>query len=274
MMKKKDHYLEVRDKTVIKANDLIQKSQFSLSLLQQKIVLYLIAQITPMDEQFTLYEFDIKDFCQACGIDSESGGNYANLKDQIKQIRDKSIYIKLPNGAETTVAWIEKPYFYKDSGKVQIRLDKDMKPYLLQLKENFTRYELIYTLHFKSKYTIRLYELVKSIHYHELERYERIYTIEELQRIMDAEKYKTYQHFRERALDKAIAEINKYSDKIVSYQPIREGRSIRKIRLKIDTKDTLDALAIRAKIDEEMSYNPNQMTIFDYGKEQGLNDGR
>lgn len=261
--KKDDGYLVLREKQVVKANELIQKSRFSLSLLQQKIVLYLISQISVFDEEFKLYEFDIREFCQVCGLDFDNGGNYAYLKDQIKAIRDKSIWIRLKDGRDTTLAWIEKPYISEKSGKIQIRLDEDMKPFLLQLKENFTRYELIYTLSFKSKYTIRLYELVKSIHYHDLEPYERTYTVDELKTLLDAEKYDTYQHFRERVLDKSIREINDYSDKIVSYEAIRVGRSIQKIKLKVDTKDSLETLKIRDKIDKEMNFDPNQMTIWE-----------
>ena len=76
----KDHYLVVKDQKVVKSNDLIQKSRFDLSLQEQKIVLYLISQITPYDEEFKLYEFSIPDFCKICGIDHTSGGNYADLK--------------------------------------------------------------------------------------------------------------------------------------------------------------------------------------------------
>ncbi|MDY4786917.1 MAG: RepB family plasmid replication initiator protein, partial [Bacteroidaceae bacterium] len=51
--------LEIRHPTVVKANDLIQKSRFSLSVQQQKIVLYLISQISQFDTDFKLYEFSI-----------------------------------------------------------------------------------------------------------------------------------------------------------------------------------------------------------------------
>ena len=159
-------YTNDRDKMVVKANELIQKSRFSLSMQQQKIVLYLISQINYGDEDFKEYEFDIQDFCRVCGIDHTSGKNYDDLKEQIKAIRDKSIWGLTVGGEETTLAWIEKPYINRGSGKIRIRLDRDMKPFLLQLKQNFTRYEIINVLAMKSKYSIRLYELVKSIHFH------------------------------------------------------------------------------------------------------------
>ena len=195
---KKETYLEQRDKLVVKANELIQKSRFNLSLQQQKIVLYLISQIMPQDDDFKLYSFTIPEFCRVCGITVESGKNYQDVKNAIKEIADKSLWIRLPNGKSTLVRWIEKPYIDDKSGVIDIRLDADMKPYLLQLKENFTEYEIIYTLHFKSKYSIRLYELCKSIHYNDLEEYHRRYSIEELRQLLGAESYTVFKDFRRR----------------------------------------------------------------------------
>ena len=100
-MKQEQKYLELRNNTVIKANELIQKSRFSLSLQQQKVVLYLISQITPFDEDFKLYEFSIVEFCKVCGIDYDSGKNYADLKAAIKEIADKSVWIKTEDDEET-----------------------------------------------------------------------------------------------------------------------------------------------------------------------------
>lgn len=251
-----------------KANELIQKSRFSLSLQQQKIVLYLIAQILPFDDDFKLYEFSIQEFCRVCGIDETSGGNYKILKDAIKEIRDKSIWIKLADGRETTLAWIEKPYIDSGSGVIQIRLDEDMRPFLLQLKKNFTSYELLWTLHFKSKYTIRLYELVKSIHFHELESYTREFFLEDLKRMLGAETYKTYQAFKERVLIRAVQEINEYSDKILSYDAIKSGRAVAKIRFTVSSKDSIETLRIRSNIEKELGLD--QLSLWDTLEERGL----
>ena len=268
MKKDKNKEIEIRNRTVVKSNDLIQKSRFSLSLLQQKIVLYLISHITPRDKEFTLYEFSIIEFCRVCGIDSDNGKNYAMLKAAIKGIADKSMWIELEDGEETLVRWIEKPYINKRSGLIKIRLDEDLKPYLLQLKANFTQYELLWTLHFKSKYTIRLYELIKSIHYKDLEPYSTVYTLNSLRRLLDAERYTDYKHFRERVLDVAVKEINQYSDKIVEYKPIKEGKAVTQIEITVTSKDTLKTLKIRSDIEHE--YNLNQMTLWDLLEDRGI----
>lgn len=258
---KKETYLELRDKMVVKANDLIQKSRFNMTLQQQKIVLFLISQIDMMDEDFKLYEFSIQEFCRVCGIDSTSGKNYQDVKQTIKDIADISVWVDVGGDKETLIRWIEKPYINKNNGVIQVRLDQDMKPFLLQLKSNFTKYELIYTLYFKSKYSIRLYELAKSIHYKELEEYRRVFSVDELRMILGGETYSEYRDFKRRVLDVAINEINEYSDKNLSYNPIKKGKSVVAIELIISSKTMLERLEIRAKIEREMGND--QMTLFD-----------
>ena len=225
---------------VVKSNQLIQQSRFSLTAQQQKIVLYIISQIEPCDEEFKLYQFKITDFCAVCGIEAK-GDNYNMLKNAIKTIADKSIWITLDNGKETTVRWIEKPYIDEHSGTIQIKLDNDMKPYLLQLKEKFTEYELIYTLNFKSKYSIRLYEYLKSIHFDKLKPYRTTISIDNFQKILDS-TYADFKDFHTRVLKPAFKEINKHSDIKFDYDIIKNGRKAVDICITIETKEIIDRI--------------------------------
>lgn len=241
----------IRDeKMVTKSNDLIQMSRFSLNAQQQKIVLYIVGQINPWDEEFQYYKFRISEFCKCCGID-ESGKNYRDIKDAIKAISDKSVWVTLEDGRETLLRWIEKTYIDTGNGEIDIRLDQDMVPFLLQLKENFTTYELFWTLRFRSKYSIRLYELISSIHYKKNEPYTRGYALEDLKRRMGAEGYDTYQNFKARALDTACREINEGSNKNVSYRPVKRGKKVVGIELTVSEKDTDELVKTRIQVNPE-----------------------
>ena len=79
--------------------------------------------------------------------------------------------------SEKIKSWIEKP---KISDKtIKFKLDEDMYPYLLQLKEKFTTYEIKNILNMKSCYAPRLYEILKSYEFvHEV-----TYSIDELKKI-------------------------------------------------------------------------------------------
>lgn len=253
-----------REACVIKANKLIQESRFNLSTQQQKMVLYLISKITPYDEDFEEYEFTIMDFCKVCGI-TLSGTNYADLKEQIKRIADKSLWVEIRPGEETLLRWIEKPYIDTKSGIIRIRLDRDMKPFLLRLKQNYTQYELIWTLHFKSKYSIRLYELIKSIHFRENETYIRRFELEELRRLLGADTYARYKDFRVYALQPAVDEINEYSDKNISWKPIKDGRAVAYIEFTITTKGDIQKSFVRDLVETELELN--QLSLFDIAED-------
>lgn len=236
-----EHKEPQRYNIVIKSNKLIQKSRFSLSILQQKIILYIISQIEPRDQELKIYEFKITDFCRVCGIEAK-GDMYNLLKREIKAISDQSIWIEIEEGNETLVRWIEKPYIDKRSGTIKIKLDDDMKPFLLQLKEKFTSYELIYTLNYKSKYSIRLYEYLKSIHYKSLEPYTQTIKIEKFQKILDS-NYSNFKDFHTRVLKPAYNEINKYSDLDFQYELISAGRKVIEIKITVQAKEVKERLS-------------------------------
>lgn len=253
---------------VIKANKLIQQSRFSLSVEQQRIVLYLISQIQPWDDDFKLYEFDVADFCKIIGIDYSNNNNLEYLQSTIQTLADKSLWIKIGEGKTALVRWIDKAIFDNSinakNGKLQLRLDQDMKPFLLQLKKNYTKYELFWTLGFKSKYSIRLYELVKSLHYHEDEVYTQEFKLEELKRMIGAEHYKTFQNFKDRALIPAVNEINEKSDKDLEIQVAKNGRAYTDIKLIISTKNEKDRFILMSKLKNELGIN--QITIWEHLK--------
>ena len=255
------HITDPRERRVTKANELIQKSRFSLSTQQQKIVLFLISQINPWDEDFKVYRFSITEFSRVCGINHPGGRGYSEMKAAIKEIADKSLWIRLDNGKDTLIRWIEKPYIDEGKGTVEIRLDKDMKPYLLQLKENFTDYELVYTLRFKSRYSIRLYELIRSVQYHDMEELRCQFPLSRLRTMLGAEDYSQYRDFKRRVLNPAVNEINMYSDRDMEYTELKQGRKVVGLEFTIRAKSIDARVMLRAEIDRTMG--PPQLSFWD-----------
>jgi len=248
---------EARGYLVVKSNDIIQKARFQLSLQEQKIILYLISRIKPSDEDFVHHDFSIVEFCKVCGIDHSSGGNYKAVKEAIKTLSDKSVWLLFETGVEVLVRWINKAWLSKKSGVIRLRLDDDMKPYLLQLRERFTQYELLYTLAMRSQYSIRLYELLKSYEY----KGGWLFEIDELKQLLSAEKYTRFPDFKRYILDTALREINDLSDLIVSYEIIKVGRKYGKVEFEIKRKEDMEErLKTWARIDEAI--NPAQFSLF------------
>lgn len=240
----KETYIAVSSKFVVKSNDLIQKSRFRLSLQQQKIILYVVSQISQSDHEMQTYTFNISDFCRICGLDSLGGQQYQNLKDSLQELKNKSLWITPDPDTEVLVSWLAYAKIHKNSGTVDLRLDNELKPYLLELKKNFTQYELVYTLRMKRKVSPRLYELLKSYHYDKTTSYQKDFEFEELRKLLDCETstYSKYKDLNKFVLKPCIKEINEQTDISVSYKPITSGRHTTGISFIISRRNPIEAV--------------------------------
>lgn len=238
---------------VFKSNLLVQNADFRLNTRQQKIMLYIISKIKKEDTEFELLEFKISEFAELCGIDEiKSGSEYTRVKKAIKEICDKSAWIKMKDGkTETLIRWIDKPYMEEGSGTIKIKLDNDLKPYLLQLQKNFTAYELKYILTLKSKYSIRFYEFLNSIHYRPLEKYEYTLSFEQLKQVVGAD-YNTYQNLNERVIKPIVSEINEKTNKRIVFENIKKGKAVVAFKIKIYPKELEERLALDTALEFQL----------------------
>lgn len=264
-----DEYRDLGQKTVVKANELITHTEFSLSAQQQKIILFLISRIQPGDDDFTEYDFSANEFCRACGLDHVGGRQADLIKAALEDLADAKIryrgsrWIPIGDGWETMLHWIEKPYFHPNSGTIRVRLDKDMKPFLLHLRTQFTKYELIWTLQLTGRYSIRLYELCCAYQFDKLRPYSRKIRLGELKKRLDAEVYKRWPDFRRRVLDPAVNEINDKTDRQIRYDTVTGPRGVvEELILHMELKENVDRLRLYARLEEE--YSLNQLSLFDH----------
>lgn len=228
-----EYWEQERNHLVVKHNSLIQKTRYSLTTQQQKVLLYTISKIQPGDDDFKEYVFDLKDLCVLFGIDSH-GNTYENFRDSIKRLSDASFWLLDKEKNSVLVRWFSKVRINDANTKVNIQFDADLKPYLLELAGQFTSYELANTLLMKSRYSIRIYEILKS--YEAVGMYKT--DIETLKVLLDCSgDYKVFYDFRKRVLDVAINEINEYSDLQIEMTPLRTNRAFTHLMFMIEKKD-------------------------------------
>ena len=237
-----------RRQYVVKANDLIRHTRYSLTTQQQKIVLFAISKIKPNDSPDTQYEISIDELCAACGIDIDNGGYYYKaIKDDLKKLTDR-LWVEMPDKSETTVAWISDATIIPLSGKVYIKFHEKMAPYLFDLRERYTQYHLEDVLVFKGKYAIRLYEILRS---YTTQRAidmgwekEVMFEVDELRHMLAVESYHRWADFDRFVIRKAVKEINECSDEIhIEYDTYKGGgRNITKVNFIISTAKALQMI--------------------------------
>lgn len=249
-----------RSLEVYKRNDMIQKARFSLSIQEQRTVLYAISKIKPEDTYLKEYTFEIKDFYNVIGWSNES---YTKFKKMLKDLSDKSwwITIKREDGSEfeSLVRWFTTARSDKRSGKVTIEFHKDMMPYLVQLAQGagfYTKYQLQYILPMSCTYSPRLYEILKSYQYNNRQWF---FDVAELKHSLDCENYERWPDFRRYVLEPAVEEINKYTDIKVFYTVEKDGVKVVKVNFFMDGKTKTELVQTQREIAEELG----QLTMDD-----------
>lgn len=247
-----------REMAVYKRDDMIQKARFSLTVQEQRTILYAISKIKPEDTYLTEYTFDIKDFYKVIGWEKES---YTEFKAMLKGLTDKSWWAEIDDkGTESVLRWFTTARSNKRSGKVTVKFHEDMMPYLLQLADQgvfYTSYNLQYVLPMQSQYSPRLYELLKS---YQKNNREWFFETEELKRLLDCQNYKNFYDFKKWALEPAVEEVNKYTDINIAYDTEKEGRRVARVIFYMAHKSK-EAL-IAAKIEGSNAMD-GQMDIFE-----------
>ncbi|WP_203368664.1 RepB family plasmid replication initiator protein [Cysteiniphilum marinum] len=211
---------KLSSRNVVKHNNLIESS-YSLKSVHQKIILILVSTINQDDKSFHEVSIPVSEMLKLLGL---SKNDYQFLKRITKELNSQVVeYIEHIEGHEvlTQAPWMSYARYSK--GFVTLKLNDHIKPYVLNLTANFTSYKLKFTLQFKSKYSIRLYELLSQY----LKIGKRTVSIGKLKEMVGVPEktLKRWVDFKRYVLDHAKNELDEKSDISFTYNAVKDGRS-------------------------------------------------
>jgi plasmid replication initiation protein len=213
---------------ITKNNDLINAS-YNLSVQETRLMGLMCSQIHPDDNDFQKYTINIAEFLNLLGI--KDTAYYTKVKKITRSLLSRVLTIKQHDGL-LQVTWLSSAKYIDGQGIVQLCFDPEMKPYLLQLKEQFTSYRLANVLELSSQYAYRLYEMLKQ--YHLVGK--RIIEVKDLRWTLNIENsFERWSDLKRYVLDIAEREINEHTDIKISWKPIKTGRKITALDFKIKT---------------------------------------
>lgn len=227
--------IKTRNQYVAKSNDLVRKSRYSLTNQQQKIILYYISMIKPDDEPHQRYTARINDIGKACGLDmSGQGFYYQALRDDIIELTRRE-WVQLGDGIEGTVSWFNDVMLDRDANAVSVTFHPLMAPHLFDLRGRYTQYQLGIVLAMRGKYSIRLYEYIRS-HVNEQSAHKNKVDVQvgcelsELRSLLSADKYTLWHDFHRYVIVPAVDEINNCDDTIhVEVDWLKNGRTVTRV---------------------------------------------
>lgn len=213
---------------IVKSNKMIE-SIYHLTALEQKLVLSLCSKISSNDNMFNSFEISVNEFANFMGIDNKNYEFNRTLKKKCEELASKTITIN--KGTDKKPNWYIFNWFHHiqyevGKGVVSMQFHESLEPYLLNIQEAYTKYKLGYIMNFRNEYSFRIYELMKEYE----KRGERVLLVDELKSMLFTGKeasYQQYSHFKVRVINKALEEINKFSDLTVTL--IKEEKQGKKV---------------------------------------------
>ena len=224
-----DFCLDTRN-YVCQANSLVGGKQ-ALKLNSAKLIRAAIMQVVRDDEELKPYIITISELAELLNVPKSN--IYRDIDDITDDILNNPVYIREEVGKK--VRWIKIPWVtrceYNSDIGVALKLNDELKPFLINLKDHYTQYTLDSILVMKSVYAIRIYELLQS------EIMTRILpragtdielSVETLKECCGCESkaYNTFSNFRNRVIDIAVKESNEKTLYTLSYDYVKKGKSV------------------------------------------------
>lgn len=221
------------DALVVRSNKLIE-ANYETSLHQMRIMLWLISEIKPEDRDFQTYRVSIKELAKYVGVEANK-----NIYQQIAAATRGMIgrVVEIGSFDEDRLlqtGLISSAEYRVGEGFVDLSIDPKLKPYLLELSENFTKAYLQDLMQMKSAYSIRLYDLLNQ--YRKIGK--RNLPVVEIKKTLGIEKkYKEYKNFKARVIKPAVDEINARTDLHIAFTERKHGRSVAVLEFSIQAKE-------------------------------------
>ena len=200
-------------------------AKYKLNTSEMKFILTAIAQIDSVQDE-VLKEYEIKVSDLEHKLQTEQ--NTTRLKQFAKKLMSKPLEVPTEDGW-IVFNWFSKIQYINKEAKFKVRIEEDLKPYLLQLKERFVAYNLKYILPLTSTYSVRIYQLLKE--YKKLTK--RYFEVDELMELLQVPKSYKYADFKRKVLQVAEKELLEHTDIYFTIEEEKEGRKVSRLIFRI-----------------------------------------
>lgn len=222
--------MEAKNYSVVKKHGSLLTARYGLSELSIKVLSTVISMIRADDQDFKPYTLDISAFKELMNLKRKD--LHSDLRSIATELISTKIEIPLHDHGFLVTAWISSAEYRSEYGEIEFEVSPKLKPYLIELKENFLQYELKNILALKSSYVIRLYELLKH-EYNKINRYTGNKVVSYEISVSDLREQfkipKSYQyssHIKKLILDKAVKQFESKTDITITYEEHKRGRKV------------------------------------------------
>lgn len=217
---------------VVQDNNLIN-SKYKLLTSELKFILIVIAQLKKEDTEFTEYTINVSQLEEKLQAEQ----NETRLKQFGKRLLSKPLEIPTDDGW-ILANWFSDIEYKRGQSSFKVSISNKLRPYLLQLKDTFTKYNLKYIIPLTGIYSMKLYQYLKECEFKKDKR--RTFVVEELMELMQVPpSLKNYADFKRKVLQVAEKELKENCDiyfEKIDYKlgtEIKIGKKVNEIVFKI-----------------------------------------
>ncbi len=210
----------------VRQHNALTNARYEYTELQLDLFFFIISKLRKGDKD-TIYQLDIMELSNLTG--KRYNGAYlqkatADMGSRMLEVEDASEYRQI---------WMfQQIRFLKGQGIIEFDLTRHVLPYLFDLKNNFTSYELAAALRLTSKYAKRVYQLCSQWkNLGETKKYD-ILEFKRMLGLVDdkgTDKMPRISDFKVSVLDLAAKQINEHTELHVSYKLEKKGKAFKYI---------------------------------------------
>jgi plasmid replication initiation protein len=218
---------------IIRQHNAITSARYDYSACQMDIFFYLLSRLRRDDAPDQEYLIYIKD------VEAITGRqwNYQQLRAATADMGARMFEVETEQRYQQL--WMfQKVEYIKGKGCLYVQLSKPIIPYVFNLKENFTSYQLHSALKLSSKYAKRIYQIVSQWKDKETT---RTYSIDELKCMLflkdpkgiEPELFQNISQLKARVLDIAVRQVSEHTDLRIDYTLLKRGKAYESVRFTI-----------------------------------------
>lgn len=214
----------------VRQHNAITTARYEYSELQLDIFLYLLS-ILKKDNKDGVYEIVVKDLSAITGKEYR----YGYLRKATEEMGSRMFEISTPKRLEQL--WMfQRVAYVLGEGRIEVEFANPIKPYLFDLKDNFTSFQLYAALRLGSKYAKRIYALCSQW---KDKGQTQTFVIDEFKRMLSLiddkgnEQFERLSDFKRYVLDASVKQINQRTDLEIGYTLQKRGRSFSSITFSV-----------------------------------------
>lgn len=240
-------------------SNFITSAKYEMSALEKNIIYMVMAQIRKEDTAEKVYYVSARELMQLTGTEIK----YADFQKSTAKLVTRLLQGTLANGNFLQTTFVSSAEYIKGQGIIEITVSPKIRPFYIDLKREFTTFQLDIALNLHTVYAKRLYEIFsmyknmkdKSFKINLIELKQRLQLIDEK---TGRDKYEKFTHFKTAVLDPAEREINGKSDIFFTYTTV-DGNKVGRGRKPVEQ---LEFTITYMEVSTKYSFDDANLPIF------------